>query len=247
MCIVVSELERMRLPVACSCGIVSEKARYRPFVTALNEMLLHSRKMKSRGDTINDSDIIFAINSPAVLESYRLAKRKPPLLCLLAEKFESSFGKHDPPGFKACMSNARKIKGNKKNPDPKEVSTITWGNILQSWELQANGKINSEMRTDFNAEDFLDADDDEISSASAGSKRKRSSPNVPPLKKIKIEQSLSPAIPIALKELQCAFYGIERLRHSMDITHSMSILLSGEELSPTAHSFYADDRQQMKS
>ena len=247
MCVVVSELERMCLPVACSCGIVSEKPRYRPFVTALNEMLLHSRKLKSRGDTINDRDIIFAINGPAVLESYHLAKRKPPLVCLLAEKFKSSFDKHDPPGFKVCMSNARKIKGDDKKLGSKEVSTITWGNILQSWELQANGKIKSEMHTDFNAETFLDADDDGISSASAGAKRKRSSPSIPPLKKMKLEQSLSPVIPIALKELQCAFYGIERLRHSMDITHSMSILLSGEELSPTAHFFYTDDQQQMKS
>ena len=35
--------------------------------------------------------------------------------------------------------------------------------------------------------------------------------------------------------------------HSMDITHSMSILLSGEELSPSAHFLYTDGRQQMKS
>ena len=236
----------MRLPVACSCGIVSEKLRYPPFVTALNEMLLHSRKLKSRGDTINDRDIIFAINGPAVSGPYHLAKRKPPLVCLLAEKFKSAFNRHNPPGFKASTSNARKIKGDSKKLDPKEVSTITWGDILQSWELQAKGKINWEMRTDFKAEDFLDADDEEISSASTGVKRKRSSPSIPSSKKIKIEQSLSPIIPIALKELQCAFYGIERLRHSMDITHSMSVLLSGEELSPPAHFFHTDDQQQMK-
>jgi len=153
----------MRLPVARSCGIAGEKARYPPFVAALNEMLLHSRKLKSRDDTINNIDIIFAINSPAVIESYHLAKRKPSLVCLLAERFESSFDKHRPPGFKACMSNARKLKGDSKKLDPKEVSTITWGDILQSWELQAKGKINSEMRTDFKAEDFLDADEEESS------------------------------------------------------------------------------------
>ena len=236
----------MRLPVACSCGIVSEKSRFPPFVTALNEILLHSRKLKSRGDTINDSDIIFAINGPAVGGPYHLAKRKPPLVCLLAEKFESLFDKHKPLGFKACMSNARKIKGDSKKLDPKEVSTITWGDILQSWELQTKEKINSKMRTDFKAEDFLGADDKELSRASTGVKRKRGSPGIPSSKKIKIEQSLSLIIPIALKELQCAFYGIERLRHSMDITHSMSVLLSGEELSPPAHLFYADDRLQMK-
>jgi hypothetical protein len=153
----------MRLPVAGSCGIAGEKPRYSPFVTALNEMLLHSRKLKSRDDTINDRDIIFAVNSPAAIESYHLAKRKPPLVCLLAEKFKSSFDKHSPPGFKACMSNARKLKGDNKKFDPKEVSTTTWGDILQSWELEAKGKINSEMRTDFKTEDFLDADEEDSS------------------------------------------------------------------------------------
>jgi len=146
----------VRLLVARSCGIAGEKARYLPFVTVLNEMILHSRKLKSRDDTINDGDIIFVINSPAVSESYHLAKRKPPLVCLLAEKFRSSFNKRNPPGFKACMSNARKLKGGDKKLDPKEVSTITWGDILQSWELEAKGKINSTMRTDFRVENFLD-------------------------------------------------------------------------------------------
>jgi hypothetical protein len=158
----------VHLFVARSCGIAGENPRYLPFVTALNEMLLHSRKLKSRDDTINDGDIIFAINGPAVSESYHLAKRKPPVVCLLAEKFRSSFKKRNPPGFRVCMSNARKPKGEGKKLDPKEVSTITWADILQSWELEAKGKINSEMRTDFMAEDFLDVDEESSIDEPAG-------------------------------------------------------------------------------
>ena len=87
------------VPVARSCGIAGEKPRYPPFVTVLNEILLHYRKLESRDDTINNGDIIFAINGPTLIESYHLAKRKPPLVCLLAEKFESSFDKHNRRGF----------------------------------------------------------------------------------------------------------------------------------------------------
>ena len=64
-------------------------------------------------------------------------------------------------------------------------------------------------------------------SATGGSKRQRSSENIVSSKKIKVDESL-PLTPKAPKDVQCAFYGIERLRHSMDITHSMSVLLSGE-------------------
>ena len=128
----------MHLLVARSCGIAGENPRYLPFVTALNEMLLHSRKIKSRDDTINDGDIIFVINDSAVSESDHLAKRKPPVVCLLAEKFRSSFNNPNPPGFKVCMSNARKPKGHDKKLDSKEVSTMTWGDFLShgSWRLK---------------------------------------------------------------------------------------------------------------
>jgi len=80
--------------------------------------------------------------------------------------------------------------------------------------------------------DFADAFPVHVSET-GGVKRKRGSASIPSSKKIKIDESLAPDAPIALKELQCAFYGIERLRHSMDITHSMSVLLSGEELLPS--------------
>jgi len=83
-------------------------------------------------------------------------------------------------------------------------------------------------------------------SAIGGVKRKRSSKSIPLAKKVKIDPSLPPLLQKPPKIVQCAFYGIERLRHCMDITHSMSILLSGEELSPPAHFFYTDDQQQMK-
>jgi len=136
-------------------------------------MLLHSRNLKSRDDTINYGDIIFATNGPAVSESYHLGKRKPPVVCLLAEKFRSSFNKRNPPGFKACMSNARNPKGDDKELDPKEVSTITWADILQSWELEAKGKINSKMSTDFRAEDFLDVDEESSIDEPAGASTSR--------------------------------------------------------------------------
>jgi hypothetical protein len=65
--------------------------------------------------------------------------------------------------------------------------------------------------------------------STSGVKRKRGSENpVPSSKKPKVDEPLAPLMP---KDVQCAFYGIERLRHSMDITHSMSVLLNGEELS----------------
>jgi len=66
-------------------------------------------------------------------------------------------------------------------------------------------------------------------SATSGIKRKIGSTSIPSSKKMKTDQPLSPLIPRAPKNVQCAFYGIERLRHSMDITHSMSVLLTGQE------------------
>jgi hypothetical protein len=92
----------------------------------------------------------------------KATKRKPDLVCLLAKKFKSLFDKGDHHGFKACMSNARKPKGDDKKLDFKEVAKITWGDILQSWELEFKGKISSEIPTDFRADDFLGTDDEEI-------------------------------------------------------------------------------------
>ena len=80
-------------------------------------------------------------------------------------------------------------------------------------------------------------------SAISGVKRKRGSESIPSRKKIKVNQPLSSLTPKAPKGLQCAFYGIERLRHSMDITHSMSALLSGEKPSSSAHLSHADARR----
>ena len=54
------------------------------------------------------------------------------------------------------------------NRDNKELETLadaktTWGDILHSWELEAKKEIKSEIRTDFNAEDFLGTDEAKIS------------------------------------------------------------------------------------
>jgi len=156
----------MRLPVARSCGIALEKPRYPHFANVLNQLLLHSRKLKSRGDAINDGDIIFAINDPAVIESHHLpksTKRKPDLICLLAKKFDSLFHKASRHGFKACMKTAAKLNGDNKELEPLADAKTTWGDILQSWELEAKREIKSEIRTNFNAEDFLGTDEAEIS------------------------------------------------------------------------------------
>ena len=131
-----------------------EQPRYPYFVTALNEMLFHSRTLKSRDDTINDTDIIFAINDPVVIESHHLqvpTKRKPDLVCLLATTFINMLDDEDP-GFNACMSNAKA---------KKILRQVTWGNVLQSWELEAKGKIASKIPTNFKARDFLHKNEEE--------------------------------------------------------------------------------------
>ena len=107
----------------------------------LNQMLLHSRKLKSRGDAINDGDIIFAINDPAVIESHHLpksTKRKPDLICLLAKKFASLFHKGSRHGFNTCMKTAAKSNGDNKEFEPLADAKTTWGDILQSgsWRLR---------------------------------------------------------------------------------------------------------------
>ncbi|KIM42709.1 hypothetical protein M413DRAFT_26716 [Hebeloma cylindrosporum] len=234
--------------------IATEKPRYPHFVNTLNEMLLYFRKLKSRTDAIEDGDIIFAINDPAVVESHHLpktsTKRKPDLICLLAKRFRHLFngGRF---GIKACMKTAASLQAANKKLEPD--AKATWGDILQSWELQAKRQINSEIRTDFTVEEFLSGDEAEISaaaidelpvaststsevqaSATSGVKRKRGSSYVPSSKKIKVDDSDFPPKLRAPKDVQCAFYGIERLRHSMDITHSMTVLLSGEKLSSSS-------------
>ena len=73
----------------------------------------------------------------------------------------------------------KKLKGKRKKLNSKEVPIITWGDILQSWELEAKGKINSKIHTDFKADDFLGPDEEEIGIGNAGVKCKRSSPIIP--------------------------------------------------------------------
>jgi len=152
----------MGLPVIRSCEIANEKPRYPHFVAALNEMLLHSRHLKKRGDKINDGDIIFAVNDPTVIESSHLdksTKRKPDLICLLADKFKSFLDKRITHGFKACMINAKKQDQNSMNA--KEAATVTWGDVLQSWELEAKGKIRSKIRTNYEAQEFIYTEEEE--------------------------------------------------------------------------------------
>ena len=68
-------------------------------------------------------------------------------------------------------------------------------------------------------------------SSTSGIRRKRGLEDpVTSSKQPKVDKPLIPLMTRAPKDVQCAFYGIERLRHSMDITHSMSVLLNGEEL-----------------
>jgi len=142
---------------------------------------------------------------------------------------------HD--GFKVCMNNARKPKRADKEVDSNDVTTITWGDILQSWELEAKGKVKLEIHMDFNAEDFLGTEE-VIVIANGGVKHKRGLSSICSLKKITTDHSPSPVDPIAPKEVHCAFYGIRRLQYSMDITHSISVLVSGEELSHFFFTFF---------
>jgi hypothetical protein len=131
-------------------------------------MLLYFRELKSRDDAINDGDIIFAINDPSVIECHHLpksTKRKPDLVCLLAKKFKSLFHKGSRRGFKACMKTAAKVKGDDKELEPQEDSKTTWGDILQSWELEAKREIKSEIRTNFKVKEFLSGDEAEILSS----------------------------------------------------------------------------------
>ncbi|KAM6495139.1 hypothetical protein JOM56_009762 [Amanita muscaria] len=241
------EGKSLRESLQTYCETPGERARYPHFVNVLNETLLHVRQLKLRGEEVEDGDIIFAINDPVVIESKHLdasTKRKPDLICLLAKRFRLLHEDCEHYSFHDCVLIASKQKATKS--DIKEVTKMTWGDILQSWELEAKRKIDLEIHTDFKAENFLgmeilppsgDTDESPVAStsqvqavATSGVKRKRGSDDIPSSKKIKVDQPLSPLTPRAPKDVQCAFYGIERLRHSMDITHSMSVLLSDAKL-----------------
>ena len=144
----------------CSCETRAERERYPLLVNVLNETLLHFR---TRGDEVEDGDVIFAINNPVVIETKHLdasTKRKPDLICLLAKTFRRLHEDCEDHPFDACVSIAGKPRATKSNI--KEVTKTTWGDILQSWELEVKGKINSEICTDFKAEDFLGTDEEEI-------------------------------------------------------------------------------------
>jgi len=126
----------------------------------LNAILCHFR---TRGEEVEDGDIIFAINDPVVIESKHLeasTKRKPDLICLLAKRFRLLHEDCENYGFDDCVVIASRQEATKSNF--KEVTKTTWGDILQSWELEAKGKINLEIRTDFRAEDFLAVDEENI-------------------------------------------------------------------------------------
>jgi len=77
---------------------------------------------------------------------------------------------------------------------------------------------------DFISEDFLGMEEEIIIANGGGAQRKRRCTSSS--KKIKTHHSPALVDPIALKEVQCAFYGMQRLRHSMDIINSMSVLVS---------------------
>jgi len=118
----------------------------------LNATLRHFR---TRGEEVEDGDIIFAINDPVVIESKLLdvsTKRKPDLICLLAKRFRLLHEDCEDYHFNDCVLVAGRQEATKSNF--KEVTKTTWGDILQSWELEAKGKINLEIRTDFKAEEF---------------------------------------------------------------------------------------------
>jgi len=70
------------------------------------------------------------------------------------------------------MNNASKPKRADKKVDSNEDATITWGDILQTWELEAKGEVKSEIRMDFNAED-LSGTEEGVVIANGGVKRKR--------------------------------------------------------------------------
>lgn len=142
-----------------SCDVKTETTRYPYFVAVLNEILHHFRKPKN---TINDGDIIFAINDPAIIESHNLptpTKRKPDIICLLAARFKSMFDSENLL-FPALMNSA---KTRRKSMD------LTWGDILQSWELGTSGnKITSKIRRNFKAQEFLDRDEESRINEPAG-------------------------------------------------------------------------------
>ena len=143
----------------CSCETHLERARYPLLVNVLNETLL---RFRTRGKEVEDGDIIFAINDPVVIETKHLdasTKRKPDLVCLLAKRFRLLHEDCEDHPFHACVLIAGKPKTTKSNI--KEVGKTTWGDILQSWELEAKGKINLAIRTDFKAEDLLGMDEEE--------------------------------------------------------------------------------------
>ena len=144
----------------CSCETAVERKRYSPFVNVLNATLRHFR---TRGEEVEDGDIIFAINDPVVIESKHLeasTKRKPDLICLLAKRFRLLHEDCEHYGFDDCVLIASKQESTKSNF--KKDTKTTWGDVLQSWELEAKGKINLEIRTDFKAGDFLGTDEAEI-------------------------------------------------------------------------------------
>lgn len=64
---------------------------------------------------------------------------------------------------------------------------------------------------------------------SPGSNRKEPK-SIPPAKKSKPGPVLAPLVRKIPKDVQCASYGLERLRHSPVITHSMTVLLCDEQL-----------------
>ena len=118
---------------------------------------------------MEDGDIIFAINYPMVIETKHLdasTKRKPDLICLLAKRFRLSYKDCEGYPFDACVLIASRERDTKSKN--KEVTKTTWGDILQSWELEAKGKINLEIPTDFKAEDFLGMDEGDILPLSGG-------------------------------------------------------------------------------
>ena len=137
---------------------------------ALNDILQQFREAelgfgKCHTDSDQDfsSEILFTVNDPAIIKSKRLpktvTKRKPDIIALFIARIKmilSSELKDMPYGeYITAINLGERAKG--------EVTAPTWVDVLQSWELKAEKRIDSTRLSDpYDRDGNSNAKDDDV-------------------------------------------------------------------------------------
>ena len=216
-----------------SCTSQNEKGRYVPFSKMLNTILMEFRDKEysiiprpSSHD--NKEEIVFLSNDPAVIKSHYLIrdtqnpdqqksypKCKPEIIGLFLSHSCEKCREHNDADFKAMVERI----GRGHIPIATKVGAMTSEKSGKQLYVKGDSK-GKRKRNDNDDDDGDDDDGDDDDKKDHPAKKSRSDSSG------KLYNNGPPP------DVQCAYYGAERLAALFSITHSIVILLTGKSTLP---------------